>query len=408
MEGTEFLFFDGTPNEPLPKMAVSNPHYLSKGIQSTGFFLVSLALLLCVGSGLWVYHNRESSRLVKAGQPEFIYLLCGGACLVASSLLFMSYDESDGMSPQQLSAMCAAFPWFFVLGYLIMYAALFSKLWRLSKLLQMRRRAVGVKQALRPFVVVITVTVLILVIWQAVDPLRWEREIISPSGELPLETFGECTSDHMLAFVLPIFVLFVIQMSMAAVVAWKMKDVQAELSESRWIFYGIFTHIQVWAVGIPIVVITDDVSKDAMYLMFAVLCFTFSTSLVALVVWPKLFVVIRDQYFGGEKKGVQITIDGTKKVSVSGLTVSSPTPSSNEQQFNPSQEPAEDTSSSNQYALLERKVAMLESRLKSVRDDMVFCNEMEAQELPEVEIRQECYPGDDFADTTSCNSVYLD
>ena len=385
VDGTQFLFFDGSPDEPLPKMEIRDPHYLSKSIQTTGFFLVSLALFLCISTGLWVYRNRES-RLVKAGQPEFMYLLCIGGCFVAASLLFLSFDESDGMSEKQLSSMCAAFPWFFVLGYLVMYSAVFSKLWRLSKLLQMRRRAVGIKQVLLPFTVSIFVTVLILVIWQAVDPLHWEREIITPDGELPLETFGECTSDHLIAFAAPIFGLFAIKMTMAAVVAWKMKDVQSELSESRWIFYGIFTHIQVWAVGIPIVVITDDVSKDAMYLMFAVLCFTFSTSLVALVVWPKLFVWIRDTYFedsSGSSRDVKISIATPKRVSVSGLD--NPLSSKFKSGVFSSTMGSEDT---DKVAKLEREVAMLKAQLSEVSHEETG----DVKEKDEKEAMEECYP----------------
>jgi hypothetical protein len=99
-----------------------------------------------------------------ASQPEFLYLLCFGAALVATSLIFLSSDEGQGFSDKRLSRMCSAFPWFFVIGYLVMYSALFSKLWRLSKLLSMRRQAVGVQQVLLPFCFIMAASVIVLIL----------------------------------------------------------------------------------------------------------------------------------------------------------------------------------------------------------------------------------------------------
>jgi hypothetical protein len=135
-------------------------------------------------------------------------------------------------------------------------------------------------------------------VWQVVDPFTWVRSEINDD---PLETFGECKSrdradDGILPYIIPLGLLFFVITSMTAVVAWKMKDVQAELSESKSIFFGIIMHIQTWFVGIPVVVITDGLSRDAWYIMMASLTFIFSTSLVALVIWPKVCVWARDTY----------------------------------------------------------------------------------------------------------------
>jgi hypothetical protein len=318
VEDAEFLFFDGTAIAPIPKRTVANANYLSSSVRIIGFCLVGLSLTFSLGTAAWVYLQRKS-RLVTASQPEFLYLLCFGAALVATSLVFLSFDERQGFSNKQLSSMCSAFPWFFVIGYLVMYAALFSKLWRLSKLLSMRRRAIGVKQVLLPFCVIIAASLIVLVVWQVVDPYTWVRSEINDD---PLETLGECQSrdradDGILPYVIPLLFLFFIITSMTAVVAWRMKDVQAELAESNWIFYGIITHIQTWAVGIPVVIITKEVSRDAWYIIMASLAFIFPTSLVAFVIWPKIYA----QYFGGQpRQSVDLgSFTGQKKTRVTGL-----------------------------------------------------------------------------------------
>ena len=129
-----FLFFDGTSNEPMPRRDVYDANYLTQGIQIVGLLLSSVAFIGVVGTGFWVFANRKH-KLIKAGQPEFLYLLCFGAALVAPSSIFLTFDESNGLTVKQLSGMCSAFPWFFVVGYLLMYCALICKLWRLSRLM---------------------------------------------------------------------------------------------------------------------------------------------------------------------------------------------------------------------------------------------------------------------------------
>jgi len=112
VEGAEFIFYDGSTTEPLPKRAVFDGNFHSKSVQVAGLFISSLAVFLAIASAIWIYINRKE-RAVTASQPEFLYALCFGAALVAASLIFVSFDESDGFSESCLSSMCAAFPWLF-------------------------------------------------------------------------------------------------------------------------------------------------------------------------------------------------------------------------------------------------------------------------------------------------------
>lgn len=126
VEGAEFLFYDGTTTEPSPLKSTSDFNYLSHSFHVLGLFLTAVGLAITIGSGLWVYSLR-ANRLVKASQPEFLYLLCFGGALVSASLFFISWDEDKGATEDQLSAYCSVFPWFFIIGYQIMYMALFFK-----------------------------------------------------------------------------------------------------------------------------------------------------------------------------------------------------------------------------------------------------------------------------------------
>lgn len=223
--------------------------------------------------------------------------------------------------------------------------------------MQMRRRVVNIKQVLLPFSLIIACSILILILWQVIDPLTWEVTVIS---EEPRETYGECRSQHILFYLVALFTLFAAIMLMTAVVSWKMKDVQSDLSESRWIFFGIFLHIQIWAIGLPVIYIVDEVSKDAEYLMYAALTFVFSTSLVVLVVWPKIYVWVRDTYFGGPGRTTRVNVADPRSTRVSGLT----TPSTRERLASSTNSNVGSQRQVNRIEQLEREVDSLKRKLR--------------------------------------------
>lgn len=205
VDGTEFIFFDGTTNEPMPLRTVSDEHFISQDVQIAGLFLSSFAMLLCLLTGLFVSVNWKNKH-IKSIQPEFCVMLCLGATLVAAALTFVSVSMnilvistfvSDGItdnslffllsvkfdestySQQRLSSMCTAAPWFFVTGYLIMFCALFSQLWRLSKVLSIRRQKVKIVHVMKPFGIIICSSLIILSVWTAIDPFVWVRKVTS-------------------------------------------------------------------------------------------------------------------------------------------------------------------------------------------------------------------------------------
>lgn len=245
--------------------------------------------------------------------------MCMGASLVATSLIFISFDEDQGWSEAKLSRACVAFPWFFVLGYEVQYCALVCKLWRLSKLLQMRRRAVAVKQVLTPFCFVTLGILAVMTVWTIHDPLQWKRE--REIADEPRNTYGRCEMEnHLAMYLAPLGALVFAAMCATAYLCWTLRDVQPDLAESRWIFLGIFGHLQIWAIGIPLLIVVEEISRDTSYIMSAALCFVFSTTMVCSVIWPKIYVYCRDKYFGGDQsRKIAVNTSGQASTRVSGL-----------------------------------------------------------------------------------------
>ena len=96
-----------------------------------------------------------------------------------------------------------------------------------------------IHQVLAPFGIIMLCTLLVLLIWQLNDPLVWVRTVVNLD---PLETYGECRVEgNLLAYLIPLGFLIVLVTVGTAVYAWKLKDVQSDLSESKYV--DIVTHI---------------------------------------------------------------------------------------------------------------------------------------------------------------------
>jgi hypothetical protein len=238
---TPFVYADGTQLPPKLLRDVPDQNYLNKAIRGVGFALMGVVLLLALMTVVWVYLNREH-RVLRAAQPQFLYVLALGSAISASAVIPISFDESYGWSEQQLSRACIAIPWLLALGHIITYGALFSKLWRINKVLQFSRRKIDVKQVAWPATILAVLALLVLSIWTGLDGFEWRREEIN---EITGESIGECNSDHAAAFLAPLVVLMVVPTIMTAVMAWKTKDVDGAYSESQWIFTMIVVQVSV-------------------------------------------------------------------------------------------------------------------------------------------------------------------
>jgi 7 transmembrane sweet-taste receptor of 3 GCPR len=171
------------------------------------------------------------------------------------------------------------------LGHIITYAALFTKLWRVNKVLQFSRRKVEVKHVAGPMLALVLAALLILSLWTALDPLEWTRvEINEDTGE----SFGRCSQEHLKVFVPLLMIVVLIPTLLTLYMAWKTKDVDEAYSESKWIFALIILQLQIILFAVPIIALIRDVSTDGRYLGLVVIFWTFPMSTLALIILPKV------------------------------------------------------------------------------------------------------------------------
>ena len=194
------VYRDGTIYAPEIVREVFNENFISAGVRAIGLSLMLVAWLTAMVSLVLVTYLQKDG-VVQRAQPVFMQILCVGSIITSSTIFLISWDEGAGWSQSQLSTACMLSPWFFFLGQIMTFCTLFTKLWRVNKVLQFRRQAVTISNVIKPLIVVMTVAISILTSWTFVDPYQWKREVIS---EIPAETFGQCTSTHWWAWFGPL------------------------------------------------------------------------------------------------------------------------------------------------------------------------------------------------------------
>ena len=262
-----FVYRDGRTVPPELLRDEPYQNYPSSGLRIMGYTLMGIALLGAIVSALWVFLCRNH-RVLRASQPLFLYLVDFGAAEEASTILTISNDKSYGWSTNALSCACMSNPWLLSTGYIIVYSALFTKLWRVNKVLQFARRKIDVSHVAGPMVVIFLVALLVLSLWTALDPLAWTRLEINNITD---ETIGQCNSEHFASFIIPLVLLMLIPTVVGAMMAWKTMDVDEAYAESKWIFTLILVQLEVLVVAVPLVFILRDISTDGRYLGFTFL-----------------------------------------------------------------------------------------------------------------------------------------
>jgi len=251
-----------------------------------GMALGGIAVLCSIGFALWTYVHREI-RAVKGMQPAFLLVICAGVMLMALSVFPLSIDEGIA-SKEVCDIACMAVPWLLAVGFTVAMSALFVKLLRINKLFHiggLRRVQIRAQDVIPPFLVLFASNCLLLSIWSAVDPHRWELSAID--GE-SWNTYGSCKPSTWVgnAMMIVVLCLNLGSLLLAAYQAYKARDISEEYSESKQLGIVIFSWIQMLFVGIPVLFLIQEEDATAKYFVKLALIIAMCLSLLLLIFVP--------------------------------------------------------------------------------------------------------------------------
>jgi len=255
-------------------------------IRILGWALGSLVIVLAIAFGVWVRAKR-ANRVIKASQPIFLYFILAGVIILASAIFPLGID--DGLvGPNGCNAACLSVPWLVSIGFTFVFSALFSKMWRINRVFSaatsMRRVVITERDVLKPFATLMVLNVVILLMWSIIDPLKWKRVETSE-----LESYGTCASAGQAwkAFLPLLIIVDLAALILANIQAYRGRAINDELSESKYIGLATLSMMQIFVIGVPLLVIVHT-NPAAKFFVWTGIVFIVSSTTLLLIFVPKL------------------------------------------------------------------------------------------------------------------------
>ena len=281
------------------------------------FSLVALFAMLCIA---WTFRCR-SCAVVKMAQPFFLIMVAVGVLIMASSLIPLSLEKHDScdqdgdgdacqlvsMSETYRVGMCMSIPWLAFTGFTVVYAALFSKTWRVTRLFFSEsihsRVRVTETDVLPPFVLLLTCNIIVLTCWTVLDPLTYIRQEHDGTDywNRAISTFGSCRSDNALPYLTS---LAIVNFSVVAIACWQAiqaRNIKSEFSESKYIGLTVASLFQAFLTGIPVAAVVRD-NPRAFYVVLSLIIFLLSMVVLLLIFLPKMTM---QQYYSHKSETEQ-------------------------------------------------------------------------------------------------------
>lgn len=304
----------------LPDLAVDQN--LLHNLKYIGWICFGLIALTVIACTMWTFMNRDSI-VVRASQPVFLLMTAFGVLLMGSALIPLSYDDNGNalaMSEFKRIGICMSVPWLTFTGFTITFSALFSKTWRINKLVNMSthfiRAKVETKDVIGPFLGLITCNWVVLLCWTFIDPLKYERDFLPGTDfwNRDIASAGSCQSENPTIYLVLLglreycnmsyqdavhflrrstvfgFLYRIVNLLVLAIAcfqAFKARNIQTEFSEATYIGLAMFTLAQAFLSGIPIAVVVRDIPA-VYYLVLTFLLFLLCMAVILFIFLPKI------------------------------------------------------------------------------------------------------------------------
>ena len=259
-----------------------------------GYMAFALIALLSIGAAVWTYVNR-SKYVVRASQPIFLYIICFGTLIFASTIILMGIDD-EKHSPVTVDCVCTALPWLFNIGFVLIFSALFSKTWRINRLFhqtnKFKRLKVTTKDVILPLVLLLVANFIILCCWTIFDPIHFQR-IPSSSTDLwnrVVASYGMCRMPEgrtALPYMLVLGLFNGGALVFAMYQAYQARDIQTEFAESKYIAIVFASIGEAALVGFPVLSLNRD-SPIVTYVETTIFATLLCLAIFGLIFVPKI------------------------------------------------------------------------------------------------------------------------
>jgi hypothetical protein len=289
-------------------------NYIGDSLRNYGYTIAVLQMVLAVGFGIWTYLHR-STPVIKASQPFFLIMLCVGVFTFSASIIPIVIDDEHS-SVDACNKSCMSLPWLLSLGWSILFSALYAKLRRINLVVSNAQRfrsvKISEKDMMRSISVLFTCNLVLIALWNILDPIVWERRLISPTESFGFCTVGVRSNVTWKVIVVLLGILNGGVLIVANVEAYKARKIDTEYGESVYIGLIMLFFLQIVLVGVPLFFIVQS-NLVARFFLTTSMVFIMSLTVLLLIFVPKFLIYrkrLREGREGTKKRSSNIRIGG--------------------------------------------------------------------------------------------------
>mmetsp|Transcript_4208 Transcript_4208/g.6153 ORF Transcript_4208/g.6153 Transcript_4208/m.6153 type:complete len:975 (-) Transcript_4208:117-3041(-) len=280
---------------------------------------VSIVWLLSTFFIYWIIKNKEDP-VVRIGQPEFLVLICVGAIISSSSVIFLSLQAGNEEDTKWASMGCMTAPFLYGIGWVIEYSSMSAKTYRLFKMMnnpRMQRIKITAYDMYKIVVGALVLDVIVLGTWAIVSPLEYVRRESSKNvydGLETIETYGECamTDDYsVFCFAGPLIGLHGLLMIATNYLLYMVRNVEGRYQEQKYVAMASAYAFEVLVIGIPVLVAVQD-SVETRFIVLSSIVFLSDIGILCFVFIPKM-MFLKEGLPEGVRVNESITIDTMQK-----------------------------------------------------------------------------------------------
>jgi basic membrane lipoprotein Med (substrate-binding protein (PBP1-ABC) superfamily) len=272
---------------------------VSVGLNAFLIALFCAVVVLAAALVAWAVQNRANPVLV-ASQIPFLVLVALGCIVSTSTIVPATVDDradeeelahTGGYAPA--NAACMAMVWLYCTGFIVTFAPLFAKMWRVYRIFnnpKLRKLNISTEVLAGVCLSLLAIEWAVVGTMQAVSPLRYYRfaTLTDEYGNV-LESAGRCWSPDGLVFLMSLLAWHLIILGYGNFLAFRTRNIEDRFSESRPIAISLFANLQVLAVGVPVMFIAAT-SPVAFVVVLALVIVLNNLTVLLLIFTSKIYM----------------------------------------------------------------------------------------------------------------------
>ena len=245
----------------------------------------------------WTIYYRKHP-IVMLSQALFLELVAFGAIVSSLTIVPLTIDDEiykdDDRNPDQVklaaTVACNSAVWLYCVGFVLTFAPLFSKMWRVKKVFNKSLRKVQVtnRELLKFILGFMAVECSVLLVWTAAFPLQYVRKVISEDEfGSPLISSGGCVGENSTYFITILGILHFSMLIYGNVLCYQCRTINNTIAETKWIGIAMISNFQVLAIGVPVLLLLADEPISNMFVRSAMI-FLNDFTIQCLIFVPKI------------------------------------------------------------------------------------------------------------------------